>query len=57
MPNYDVLEDTASYHGTRIITGAPSQQFKDGWDRIFGQKQEEDSELLQKRDTLEQKQD
>lgn len=54
MPNYDVIEDTASYHGTRIVTGIPSKAYQDGWDRIFGNKEkqeepkQEDPKLLQK---------
>lgn len=43
MPNYDVLEDTASYHGTRIVTKVPSKQYLDGWDRIFGNKSAPDA--------------
>jgi len=41
MPSYDTLEDTASYHGTRIKTPPPSQLYKDNYDRIFGKKEEE----------------
>ena len=38
-PNYDVLEDTASYHGTKIKTPPPSQLYKDNYDKIFGKKE------------------
>lgn len=55
MPNYDVIEDKGSYLGTRITSPVPSKAYKDGWDRIFGNKQEskepetkQDPKLLQK---------
>lgn len=45
MPNYDVLESTASYHGTEIRTKVPTDAYRDGWERIYGQKQKQDSGL------------
>ena len=38
MPNYDVLESTSSYHNTEIRTKVPTDAYRDGWDRIFGKK-------------------
>ena len=44
-PNYDVLEDTASYHGTKIKTPPPSQLYKDNYDKIFGKKEQSERPL------------
>ena len=46
MPNYDTIEDTASYHGTKIKTGIPSQKYKDNWDKIFNNKKLTKEELV-----------
>jgi hypothetical protein len=56
MPSYDTLEDTASYHGTRIKTGVPSQAYKDGYDRIFRNEQmNEVSEVIENQNKTAQK--
>lgn len=54
MANYDVLEDTASYHGTKIRSQAPTENYKSNWDLIWGHKENlEYDKVSQKRDSKE----
>ncbi len=54
MPNYDVLESTDSYHGTRIRSQAPTEKYKSNWELIWGNKENlEYDKVSQKRDSKE----
>ena len=41
MANYDVLESKEGYLGTEIRTRVPDEEYKTGWDAIWGSKVQE----------------